>query len=362
MARSEDISAGGSRRGKSLFLRQWGFSWGEIAASVALHGTEMLPPAAELLAPPDTYYADHLSASRHILTLLWSHTRRGLPGGFLDPDRILEPRLYDAMARLTSVEAAIMQAECLRVRPLHADRETAGALVDRHLKLLQDAADGVGGAAELLHDVVEEVGDTPTSRDGATATDKEREPAVSLAEDALRQLRLLLKTIQDIVEALVPRKKRDDIAALIQNLARLIASGTEAAIAGAIAALVEAVDSDASAKDIICVPGPNGEVTIWFRVRKGCLVVLDWLVSDDYVYIHKTAKGATPTFATGKSAEAIKKKVQEKLEKELEGGGGTGAAPTPPAPKPEAPPPPAPLPPPAPPAPPAKPGAGKAYF
>jgi pyruvate/2-oxoglutarate dehydrogenase complex dihydrolipoamide acyltransferase (E2) component len=190
---------------------------------------------------------------------------------------------------------------------------------------------------------------------------------VSLAEDALRQLRLLLKTIQDIVEALVPKKKHDDIAALIQNLAKLVASGTEAAIAGAIAALVEAVDSDASAKDIICVPGPNGEVTIWFRVRKGCLILFDFLVSDDYVYIHKTAKGATPTFATGESAKEIRKKVQEKLTKELEGGGGAGAAaapkpeaPAPAAPAPAAPPPPQPTPPQ--PAPPAKPGAGDKFF
>jgi hypothetical protein len=189
--------------------------------------------------------------------------------------------------------------------------------VDRQLSALESAADGAGKAVELVGDIVELVADTPLSRDGGGA--KEKEPAVGLAQDALNQIKLLLTTIQEIVQALAPKEKRDNIATLIQTLAGLLASGTEAAIAGAIAALVEAIDSGATAKDIICVPGPNGEVTIWFRVRKGCLILFDFLVDDDYVYIHKTAKGTTPTFSTGESAEKIKKKVQEKLEKELEG-------------------------------------------
>jgi hypothetical protein len=48
------------------------------------------------------------------------------------------------------------------------------------------------------------------------------------------------------------------------------------------------------------------------------LLIFDWAVDDDYVFVRKTGKGAIPAFATGKSAEALKKKVQELLEKQLD--------------------------------------------
>jgi hypothetical protein len=107
MTRIEEGFADTPRGRRSLFLRQSGFSWNEIAASVALSGMEILTPAAELVAPDGLYHADHLSASRHIVTVLWDHTRRQLPGGFSDVDRRLESRLYEAMARLAKRPARL---------------------------------------------------------------------------------------------------------------------------------------------------------------------------------------------------------------------------------------------------------------
>jgi hypothetical protein len=336
MTRNDDESNDAfmpSRKPNSLLLPRWGFDWGELAAVAT--GLELLPPAAELIAAGGRYYADHLSASRHIVTLLWDHTRRELASGFRDPDRRIESRLYEVMARLTRAEAAIMQAECVRIRPLHGNRDAAHALLDAQIQSLQDSVDQVSGAVDLLDGIWGDQTIEISDRDQPKEATKEKEPATSLAQDALEQVKLLLKTIQDIVDALAPKKKHDDIADLIQKLAKLIANGTRAAIAGAIAALVEAIDSDASAKDIILIPGKDGEVTIWFRVRKGCLFFFDWAVDDDYVFVRKTGKGAVPAIATGKSAKALEKAVQEKLAKELDkSSGGAGASPSSPAPGP----------------------------
>jgi len=307
----------GIEKSRPLILPGWGLSSAEIAVAVGLGNLAMLPPAAELIAPNEKYYADHLSASRHIVTLLWDQTRRGLPGGFRDSSRRLESRLYEAMARLTRAEAAVMQAECIRVRPTHADLDVAKALVESHVQSLNHAEEQIGGAAGLLDEITADNAADARGRGDAKEQPKEKEPAKSLAEDALEQVKLLLSTIKAIVELLAPKKKQDDIAQLIQNLAKAVVSGTQAAIVGAVSALLAAIDSDAEAKDVVIIPGKDGEVTIWFRVRKGCLLIFDWVVDDDYVFVKKTGKGATPTFATGKPAKALEKAVQEALEKKL---------------------------------------------
>ena len=70
-------------------------------------------------------------------------------------------------------------------------------------------------------------------------------------------------------------------------------------------------------------------------MRKGCLFFFDWAVDDDYLFVRKTGKGAVPAIATGKSAKALEKAVQEKLAKELDkSSGGAGASPSSPAPGP----------------------------
>jgi hypothetical protein len=333
------------------------FTWEELVAQVRLGAVNVLPPLASLTPPDGRYVTDHLSATRAMVALVASHTRRGGPAD-MGGGKAVAVRLEAALIQLARAETAAQDAAfCLLDRRL-ATVEAAKAFVDARVGALHAAAHHLARAHAQLADAISLVdgygladdggegadeggsladdsggGGGPQPADGGagakqpsgTAEGKEKEkpkdekPAAKTAvADALAQTEATIDTINAIVAKLAPPDKKDQLADLVAAVAKAIVKGAKDALISALTALLKAIDSDAKPEDII-VDGKadDGYALVYFRVRKGCLLVLDWAVSDDHVFVHKIGKTGEYSFVTGDPAKALGKAAEEELVKRL---------------------------------------------
>jgi hypothetical protein len=303
----------------------WGFDWNDLVPVIRATAINTLPPVSTLMVCEGRYVADHISASRHLVAALWRSARGNGPIQVSPGSRRFEHLTYAASVHLARAEAAAQDASFWMIKAELRDDRAAQEFYRQKLEAIKgvsgelERAMGTLGQLDGLADeaptrgglrgdspgpVLRDDAPKPKPTDGATGGD--------LVKDALNQVGQVLDGIKELVKKFDKPQKEGEITELIKAVASAIVGGGKAALVAAVSALLKSLDSDATPEDVDIERGPDGTVTIYFRVRKGCLIFLDWAVSDDYVFVQKGGKNGTYKFKTGKSAKEELEKANAK--------------------------------------------------